>query len=123
MPIIFRLVNLLEICYTHFMTRRLRRALISLFILFVLGGVVLKFLEPITWIDAFYLAAMTLSTVGFGDIVPTEEATRVFMIFYLFIGVGTALYTLGVFTEYRLHRRMAREQEIRTSKKITNKKK
>lgn len=103
------------------MNHRLRRAFITLTILFFVGAVSFKYLESSTWIDAFYVAAMTITTVGFGDIVPTQEATRVFMIFYMFIGVGTALYTLGIFTEYRLHKRMMRTQEVNGNKNNNNK--
>ena len=38
-------------------------------------------------IDAFYFAVVTMSTVGYGDYSPSTDGSRLFTIFYLFIGV------------------------------------
>jgi len=40
----------------------------------------------LTWVDAFYFAVETSTTVGYGDIVPSSLAGKLFMIFYMFFG-------------------------------------
>ena len=59
---------------------------------------------PITWLDAFYYATVTLSTTGYGDITPVTEAARLTNIvvitplrfIFLIVLVGT---TIEVLTE------------------------
>ena len=54
----------------------------------LLGCLVYGQLEPDwTTIDAFYFAMMTMSTVGYGDISPTSDGSRVFTIFMILFGI------------------------------------
>lgn len=41
-----------------------------------------------TYIDAFYMSCISLTTVGFGDYAPKSEVGRVVGIFWMFIGVA-----------------------------------
>lgn len=60
--------------------------------------------EPLTFIDALYYSAVTLSTTGYGDITPVTQSARLLNIFlitparvaFLMVLVGT---TLSVLTE------------------------
>lgn len=60
--------------------------------------------EPLTFIDALYYSAVTLSTTGYGDITPVSQSARLINIFlitparvaFLMLLVGT---TLSVLTE------------------------
>ena len=60
--------------------------------------------EPLTFIDALYYSAVTLSTTGYGDITPVTQSARLLNIFlitparvaFLMLLVGT---TLSVLTE------------------------
>ncbi|OHR21977.1 TrkA family potassium uptake protein [Corynebacterium sp. HMSC034A01] len=60
--------------------------------------------EPLTFIDALYYSAVTLSTTGYGDITPVTQSARLINIFlitparvaFLMVLVGT---TLSVLTE------------------------
>lgn len=47
------------------------------------------------WIDSFYFAIVSITTVGYGDLVPRQEATKLFLIFYLPVGIGVALAVLA----------------------------
>lgn len=64
--------------------------------LVVIGTVVYHFLEGWSWIASFYFSACTITTVGYGDLVPTTDASRLFTAFYALVGVGIALASLGV---------------------------
>lgn len=44
-------------------------------------------LEPWTWIDALYFCVVTISTVGYGDLSPSTNGSRVFTCFYIFFGI------------------------------------
>ena len=60
------------------------------------GTIVVHNLESWTWIQSFYFSVVTLTTVGFGDLVPTTDLTRLFVALYILIGVGAVLASLGI---------------------------
>jgi len=44
------------------------------------------------YLDALYFSVITLATVGYGDLHPTNPVSKIFTIFYVLMGVGLALY-------------------------------
>ncbi|OIO26985.1 hypothetical protein AUJ14_00780 [Candidatus Micrarchaeota archaeon CG1_02_55_22] len=72
------------------------------------GTIAAHLLEGWDWIDSAYFATMTLTTVGYGDFVPTHQATRLFIIFYALGGVATLLYGLTAIAKYYVERREAK---------------
>ena len=42
--------------------------------------------EPLTFIDALYMAIITISTVGYGDFSPKSTGMKVFTIIYILVG-------------------------------------
>ncbi len=49
--------------------------------------------------ESMYLTIITVTTVGYGDIVPNHPAGKVFTSFLAFTGVGFVLYSVGKITE------------------------
>ena len=45
------------------------------------------------WLDCLYMAVTTLTTVGYGEIVPMNPAARIFVIAYLFVAFGVVSYS------------------------------
>jgi len=62
----------------------------------VTGIVGFMVFENLSFYDATYLAVVTISTVGYGDIVPKTHAGRLFTCIFIIIGVGMAYYTFGL---------------------------
>jgi voltage-gated potassium channel len=50
-------------------------------------------------LDALYQTVTTVTTVGFREVHPLSTAGKIFTIVLIVLGVGTALYTLGVIIE------------------------
>jgi voltage-gated potassium channel len=56
-------------------------------------------LERLSLVDALYLTAVTVSTVGYGDVVPVTPAGRMFTVVLIVVGAGTGLYLLGALAQ------------------------
>lgn len=83
--------------------RRLVYTFAIIMVVFFGGATVFYSLERaqnISYIDALYFSAYTITTVGYGDITPKTDAGKIFTIFFLFTGVGIALYGLSLMASH-----------------------
>lgn len=70
-----------------------------LLMLFLFGGaLVYKHLESWTYLESLYFCFVTLSTVGFGDYLPSSPASKAFSILYMVTGLGVCASIIAVFT-------------------------
>jgi voltage-gated potassium channel len=60
----------------------------------LLGTIVYMIIERWNAVDAFYMTVITLSTVGFGEVLPLSPVGRVFTVMLILVGIG--LFTYGV---------------------------
>ena len=74
-----------------------------------LATVVYRSLEGWSWVDSFYFSTIAVTTVGFGDLAPSTDASKLFTVFYVFAGISLVG---GVLSE-RLRRNAARIGERR----------
>jgi voltage-gated potassium channel len=79
--------------------QHLIQGLVALGLIVLSGALWYKYVEGWTWIDAFYMAIITLTTVGFGEINPLSARGRLFTIVLLSAGIGVIAYILNNFTE------------------------
>lgn len=75
-------------------------------IVLCVGAVFYHHVEKLNYLDAFYFCTITLATVGYGDIVPTTNAGKLFAIFYVIIGIGI----LATFANLLIKRAIAKRQ-------------
>lgn len=68
--------------------RQIRYSLIFLAIIFPAGVTGYMILEDLSLGDAVWLTIITLGTIGYGDLVPTTSAGRIFTIVLVFLGIG-----------------------------------
>lgn len=65
------------------------RVLVSLAIgTITFGTVAYMWLEGWSVVNALYFSVVALATVGFGDIVPTTDAGKLFTVGYILFGIG-----------------------------------
>lgn len=57
-------------------------------------------IEGYTWMDAFYMTVITVSTVGFSEVVPLSVEGRLFTSFLIIGTFGTFAYTLSNVAKY-----------------------
>ena len=103
--------------------RRLLPALTFLAAIAVVGVLGYTYLEKWPLLDSVYMIVITLFTVGFEEVHPLSPAGRIFTIFIIVGGVGSAIYAAGQVVEiivagemsgYRRRRNM--EKKIREMK-------
>lgn len=68
--------------------------------LVLVGTVVYRFLEDWSWVDAIYFSVVAVTTVGFGDLAPSTDASKLFTVVYVLSGIS-------IITAY-LHARLGR---------------
>jgi len=77
----------------------------------VAGGMVFYHItENFSWVNAIYFCVITLTTVGYGDIVPKTDAGKIFTVFYVLIGVGIIATFINLTVKRAVIRRQLRDR-------------
>ncbi|MBI2582287.1 two pore domain potassium channel family protein [Candidatus Woesearchaeota archaeon] len=71
-------------------------AVSALFTWIVIGTLLFHRLEAWSWVQAFYFSVATITTVGYGDLYPTTDLSRILVSFYILSGVSISLVSLTV---------------------------
>ncbi|HWN11514.1 MAG TPA: potassium channel protein [Pyrinomonadaceae bacterium] len=74
--------------------RRILYALTAVAVAIGIGTIGFYFIEGLSLLDSLYVAAQTVTTVGYGDITPATTSGRVFALIFMIGGVGVVLYAL-----------------------------
>lgn len=98
--------------------RRIVRVLLILFFVIAAGTSGYVFLEGWSFLDAVYMTVITISTVGFTEVHPTDAAGKLWTMALIISGIATFSYAVGSLVElsvegavrgYFSRRRMKRE--------------
>ena len=81
-------------------------AVVTILGLLLMGTIVYAFLEGWDLVDSLYFTAITLTTIGYGDLFPTNPTSKIFTVFFAFAGVGTLLFSLSIVAEYNFKKRL-----------------
>jgi len=84
---------------------RLKIFLILFLLVTVIGTVGFMILEKLPFTDAFYYNIVTMSTVGYGDIHPTNQASRLFAVLLIVMGGATFVGVIATASELLILRR------------------
>ncbi len=66
----------------------------------ILGATGYMWLENFTFSEAFYMAVITISTVGYTELQPLSDNGRWFNSFYILLNIGIFTYFVAVFSYY-----------------------
>jgi len=97
-------------------------AVVVLFILIFLGTWFYTYVENWSWVDSFYFTVMTVTTVGFGDFVPTHDISKIMTSLYSMVSIPLVLLALGILARNYFEGRIL-HIENRMSEMLTREKK
>ena len=99
--------------------RQFRAATILILIVLPIGVVGYMVFENRTLFEAVYLTIITLTTIGYGDVVPQSIVGQLFTLFLVFAGLGAlAFFLSSSFALLFSAEAMARRRKIRIRRKI-----
>lgn len=88
-------------------------AVFFIVILISMGTASFVILERWTVVDSFYFTVATLTTIGYGDLVPTTDFSKIFTSFFAIAGVGLFLYLLAVIAQHSM-----RKETVKVERRI-----
>ena len=65
----------------RFFRTRIYTAIFLMVFILLVGVFGYKMISGYTWIDATYMTVITMTTVGFGEVVPLDDQSKIFTIF------------------------------------------
>ena len=77
-------------------------AVLLLLAVFIAGVFGYKFISEYSLIDAFYMTVITITTVGFGEVVPLDDVDKLFTSVLILSSIFILAYAISVITEYML---------------------
>ena len=104
---------------TH-LGRHVRKIVLIFFLINIIGIAGYMLIEGWPFLDAFYMAVMTISTVGFNEVKPLSDAGIFFTTIYIILGVGAFLYTMAVVAEYTVAGHLKGDLERRKMRRKTD---
>jgi voltage-gated potassium channel len=80
--------------------QKLIYAILLMSLSILLGSIGFHLIEGYTWIDSFFMAVITISTVGFATIDPLEPMGKIFASLYIILNLVIFAYVISVLTSY-----------------------
>ncbi|GFR87652.1 translation initiation factor IF-2 [Elysia marginata] len=77
-----------------------------------------EILDDYTWIEALYMTVITISTVGFTEVHPTDDSTKLFITILIIFGILVFAFIASVFAEYWTHEKFYLKRSKRMIKKL-----
>lgn len=68
-------------------------------------------LENLSFVDGFYFSIIALTTVGFGDITPATDTGKIFVAFYLLVGIAIIAAFINNLLRNALAKRVIKKSE------------
>jgi len=77
----------------------------TLFLIVIGGTVFFHKIEGWSWLDSYFFTVVTLSTVGYGSLVPATAAGKIGTTVFIFVGLGIFAVAIQQFGSFAMKRR------------------
>ncbi len=82
-----------------------------LVLLLAAGTIIYHCLEQWSFVDSFYFTTTTLTTIGYGDLHPRTDLSKIVTVFFALSGVAVFLYALSVMAGVSIQKGQRFEEE------------
>ena len=100
---------------------KFRIALLLVISILLIGVFGYRFIANYNWIDALYMTVITISTVGFSEVAPLNNAAKLFTVGLISSSVLTLAYSISIITEYLMDKNSFEQFKNRKMKKKIDK--
>lgn len=104
--------------------RRILHAVVAVLMALTLGATGFYFIEGWSLLDSVYVAAQTVTTVGYGDMSPATRSGRLFASAFMLFAVGVGLYalttTVQIIVQSELIEQFGQRRRSRRMRKLEN---
>lgn len=102
-----------------FFRTKIYTAVFLLVVIMLIGVFGYMMISGYSLVDALYMTVITMTTVGFGEVVPLDDQSKIFTIFLILASVVIVGYALSIITEYILSKNDVEElKQKKMQKKI-----
>lgn len=87
------------------MNQPVRVAIWAMILLLLAGTVLFHQIEGWSWVDSFYFTGVSILTIGYGDLTPTHDLSKILTVVLGFGAISTAFYafaTIGAAINHRI---------------------
>ncbi len=101
----------------NFFRTRIYTAIFLMVFILLVGVIGYKIISNYSWVDAAYMTVITMTTVGFGEVMPLDNQSKIFTIFLILASVLIMGYALSIITEYILSKNHFEELKYKRMQK------
>lgn len=91
------------------MTKRKKSLMVALgaiILIIVTGTVFYRYVENWDWIDSFYFTTITMTTIGYGDLYPTRDISKILTSIFAIVAIPIILFAFAIVTENYFEKRL-----------------
>lgn len=85
--------------------------------LVAIGTVLFRHVEGWSWLDSYFFTVVTLSTVGYGNLVPVTPVGKIATTVLIFAGLGIFAAAIQHFSNFTIANRLRRRRAERDARK------
>lgn len=104
----------------RFFRGRIYVALFLLVVIILVGVFGYMFISGYSLVDAIYMTVITMTTVGYGEVIPLDYNSKIFTVILILASVVIVGYALSIITEYILSKNNFEELKYRKMQKKIN---
>lgn len=89
-----------------------------LLVVFMTGIFGFRFFSDYSWIDAIYMTVITITTVGYGEVMPLSPSEKIFVSLLIISSIFIVGYAISVITEYILSKNIGVLRQKKVQRKL-----